>query len=239
MGVASRAEELARKRAWMERIYTPSLDNALELVHGSADVARTLPSFFVIGPPRTGTTWLYRVLQGRASLPAPTKETRFFDVHFHRGLKWYRAHFATSAEDRAIGEIAPTYFVSGPARDRIASLLPHAKVVCVFRDPVERLLSLYKLKSAYGLIRGSFEQAIERDDEMLNSSRYATNLKFWRNALGTNQVLVMVYDDLRDRPQAFLDALMDFIGIPRFCLAESQLEYVHAARPMTYPRSYH
>src|SRR5262249_8111317 len=91
----------------------------------------------------------------------------------------------------------------------------------------------------YGLIRGSFEQAIERDDEMLNSSRYATNLKFWRNALGTNQVLVMVYDDLRDRPQAFLDALMDFIGIPRFCLAESQLEYVHAVRPMTSPRSYH
>jgi hypothetical protein len=51
-----------------------------------------LPSFFILGPPRTGTTWLHEVLRNHAELPSPTKETRFFDVHFHRGLDWYRAH---------------------------------------------------------------------------------------------------------------------------------------------------
>ena len=109
----------------------------------------------------------------------------------------------------------------------------------MFRNPVERLLSLYKLKSAYGLIRWTFEQAMEHDSEMLESSRYATKLKSWQQVMGPNQVLAMVYDDLRDRPQAFLNTLVDFIGVPRFELSELDLQYVHAAKPMTYPRSYH
>src|SRR5258708_2242245 len=44
--------------------------------------APVLPSFFVIGPPRTGTSWLHEVLSKRASLSYPTKETRFFDKYF-------------------------------------------------------------------------------------------------------------------------------------------------------------
>jgi hypothetical protein len=84
--------------------------------------------------------------------PSPTKETRFFDNHFDRGLEWYHAHFLTSTEDRLVGEVAPTYFASNQARERIAKTIPHAKVVCIFRDPVERVVSLYRLKRAYGMI---------------------------------------------------------------------------------------
>src|SRR5882762_7900481 len=112
MAVSSRAEELARKRSWIERVYAASVDNAREAARGASDSIRSLPSFFVIGPPRTGTTWLYEVLRDRALLPAPTKETRFFDTHFHRGIDWYRSHFPTLPANRRIGEIAPTYFAS-------------------------------------------------------------------------------------------------------------------------------
>src|SRR5262249_50212442 len=52
------------------------------------------------------------------------------------------------------------------------------------------------------------------------------------------QVLVTLYDDLRDRPQEFLDSVLDFIGVPRFPLAESEQGPIHASEPMTYPRSY-
>ncbi len=172
-------------------------------------------------------------------MPAPTKETRFFDAHFHRGLGWYRAHFPASTAGLRVGEIAPTYFASSDARTRIASLLPHAKVVCIFRNPVERVMSLYKLKSAYGLVPWTFELAMVRDPEMLESSRYATKLEAWQSVLGRNQVLAMIYDDLRDKPQSFLDAVVDFIGAPRFKLTESERRCIHASENMTHPRSYH
>ena len=40
-----------------------------------------LPSFFIVGPPRTGTSWLHQVLQPHTCLPR-VKETRFFDERF-------------------------------------------------------------------------------------------------------------------------------------------------------------
>lgn len=231
--MSSQAEQMAWKRSWIERVHAASLNDSKRVTNA------TLPSFFVIGPPRTGTTWLYDILRAHTLLPAPTKETRFFDAHFHRGLGWYRAHFPASTAGLRVGEIAPTYFASSDARTRIASLLPHAKVVCIFRNPVERVMSLYKLKSAYGLVPWTFELAMVRDPEMLESSRYATKLEAWQSVLGRNQVLAMIYDDLRDKPQSFLDAVVDFIGAPRFKLTESERRCIHASENMTHPRSYH
>lgn len=201
--------------------------------------ARPLPSFFIIGPPRTGTSWLHEVLTRHTLLPAPTKETRFFDVHFQRGFEWYHGHFPTSNEDRLVGEVAPTYFASNQARERIAESIPAAKVVCIFRDPVERVVSLYRLKRAYGMIPWSFEEAIVRDSELMESSKYGSNLKAWLHTLGANQVLATVYDDLRDEPQSYLDSVVDFIGIPRFDLAPSQIGRVFTSETMTHPRNYY
>lgn len=197
-----------------------------------------LPTFFIVGPPRTGTTWLHEVLKDRAVLPKSIKETRFFDVHFHRGVEWYRAHFPTSTAGKRMGEIAPTYFASDAARERIAQVVPHARIVCVFRNPVERVLSLYRLKSAYGMIPWKFDQAILMDPELLESGRYATNLKAWQHALGKDQIYATLYDDLRDHPQSYLDRVVDFIGVPRFQLTPGQKEFVFASENMTHPKNY-
>jgi hypothetical protein len=199
---------------------------------------RSLPSFFVIGPPRTGSSWLHEILSPHTVLPSPSKETRFFDTHFQRGVKWYLDHYHADSQ-RKIGEIAPTYFASTAARERMAQTVPEAIIVCVFRDPVERIVSLYRLKRAYGLIPWEFEEAIERDPELMESSRYASNLKLWRRSFGKDKVLAMVYDDLRETPQEFVDSLVDFIGVPRFKLARWQYGFVHDSEHMTHPRSYY
>src|SRR5437868_64688 len=122
---------------------------------------RLLPSFFVIGPPRTGSSWLHHVLKPHTLLPGSAKETRFFDNNFQHGLKWYVAHYQKTSEGRRIGEVAPTYFASALARERMAQIVPAAKIVCVFRNPVERIVSLYRLKRAYGLIPWTFEAAMQ------------------------------------------------------------------------------
>jgi hypothetical protein len=181
---------------------------------------------------------LHEILKEHALLPKLSKETRFFDIHFHRGAEWYRTHFRTSQQERIVGEVAPTYFASSDARERIAKTVPGAKVVCIFRDPVDRILSLYRLKRAYGLIPWNFEQAIVRDPELTESSKYATNLKEWRRVLGEDRVLPTVYEDIRDKPQSYVDSVVDFIGIPRFTLTPPQLKRIFASEALTHPRSY-
>ncbi len=203
------------------------------------DEAVPLPSFFVVGPPRTGTSWLHQVLSSRTTLPSPIKETRFFDNHFHRGLSWYKSHFRAPDRFRRVGEIAPTYFASNHARERIALTVPRAKIVCIFRNPVERILSLYRLKRAYGRIPWGLDEAMVRDPELVESSKYATKLRLWQKSLGEHRVLATVYDDLQREPQNFVDTLADFISVPRFTLSESEMQSVFGSEFFTEPRNYY
>ncbi len=207
--------------------------------HGAPHHAQLLPSFFIIGPPRTGTSWLHEILKQHTVLPRLTKETRFFDTYFERGLNWYRAHYPSPNGKSCIGEIAPTYFASAKARQRIKELVPDARIVCTFRHPVERVLSLYRVKRAYGLIPWSFEDAILRDPELIESSRYAAHLRAWQQAFGIDHVLATLFDDLRAEPQAYVHRVADFIGIPRFSLTPAQVRSEHASDNMTHPRCYY
>lgn len=204
----------------------------------SATMTSLLPSFFVVGPPRTGTTWIQQVLTNHVNLPSPTKETRFFDCHYHRGFDWYAKHFRAVRPHRPTGEVAPTYFASALARERIRSVAPDAKLVFVFRNPVERVVSLYRVKRAYGWLRWSFEEALERDPELLESSRYATQLQQWQDAFPESQLLVTLYDDLRESPQLYADRLFAFIGSSPARLSASDLARIHSSHNMTQPRSF-
>lgn len=207
--------------------------------NGLGKTAPALPSFFIIGPPRTGTSWLHNILSQNAWLSHPTKETRFFDRHFDRGLPWYSSHYRKANGGRAIGEVAPTYFASTEARERIARLIPHAKIVCTFRNPIDRVVSLYRLKRAYGLIPWNFEEALERDPELMESSRYSSHLQEWRDTFGESQVMATVHDDIEADPQAYLDRLVDFVGVPRMKLSPSQRRRVLTSEDMTEPRHYY
>ena len=214
----------------------PPISPAISLPQ-SETLSGLLPSFFIVGPPRTGTTWIHEVLRDRAILPGPVKETRFFDVHFHRGLAWYQAHFKQDGLLRP-GEIAPTYFASHEARVRIAQLVPSATIVCILRNPVERLFSLYRLKCAYGMLQCSFEEALRQDPELLESSDYVLHLKAWQRSFGAANILVSFYDDLRRSPQRFMDAICASIGIPAFTLTVPQVRRIHDSESLTHPRLY-
>lgn len=208
-------------------------------ISATNDEARALPSFFIIGPPRTGTSWLHEVLSTQASLSHPTKETRFFDRYFDRGLDWYASHYRQAVPGRPRGEVAPTYFVSQEARARIAALIPQARIVCTFRNPVDRVVSLYRLKRAYGFIPWNFEEALERDPELMESSRYSAHLKEWQKTFGPSQVMVTMHEDMQADPQGYLDRLVDFIGLPRMALVDAHRSRVLTSEDMTEPRNYY
>jgi hypothetical protein len=197
-----------------------------------------LPSFFIVGPPRTGTSWLQEVLANHTVLPK-SKETRFFDTNFHRGWAWYSGNYKPPRNGRPLGEVAPTYFGFSEAQQRIARYLPGARVVCIFRHPVERVHSHYRVRCAYAMIPWSFEQAMREDPELIESTRYATHLKAWQQALGNRNVLAMIYEDLKENPQWFVDQIADFIRAPRFRLTAAEIRCVHSSGTMTYPRSFY
>lgn len=175
-----------------------------------------LPSFICVGPGRTGTTWLHAVLTGHAGLPHRVKETRFWGQYYHKGIEWYADHFRHCDPARPIGEACP-YFATDRARDRIASHLPNCKIIITLRDPVARSYSQYRLLRRMGLAHGSFEREIHHP-RIVETNRYAHHLEGWFELFGRDNVQVMLFDELRNTPQQFLDQVCDFIKLPRIAL---------------------
>src|SRR4051812_36085465 len=98
-----------------------------------------LPNLIIIGAARAGTTSLYHYLRSHPEIwMSPEKELYFFveDHNWKRGIEWYERHFPAGTPVR--GE-ASTFYTHFPIRpgvpERIAALLPSAKLIYLVRDP--------------------------------------------------------------------------------------------------------
>ena len=60
--------------------------------------------------------------------------------------------------------------------------------------------------------------------QIIEVTRYATHLPDYRARFGDDRVLVLLNDDLRADPQAYLDRVCDFIGIERYPVPASAAE---------------
>jgi hypothetical protein len=179
-----------------------------------------LPDFIGVGPGRTGTTWLHEVLKGHVNLPAGIKETDFFTTNYSKGIEWYAHHFRDADRIRPIGEVNP-YFGFPEAAERIAIHIPRCKIICSFRNPVERIYSAYKLWRHYTLTNDPLDKFLVKVPQVIEVSRYATHLPDYRARFGDDRVLVLLNDDLRADPQAYLDRVCDFVGIERYAVPAS------------------
>ena len=175
-----------------------------------------LPDFIGIGPPRTGSTWLHKALEHVVVLPHGTKETHFFNSRYHRGIQWYADHFRHRAEGLPVGEFDPNFFTRGAIK-RIHRHLPHCRLICTMRDPVDRAYSLYKHLRRRGCAAADFEAWLS---DMHDGNRYATYLRLWLHRFGQEQILITFYDDLAADPQAYVDKVCDFIGASHVDLAQ-------------------
>jgi hypothetical protein len=187
----------------------------------SATNSPRLPDFIGIGPPRTATTWLHEVLTGHVGLPEGVKETDFFVWQYDKGLEWYAAHFRNCPAERPVGEFSPNYFGGAHTRERIAKDIPGCKIICTLRDPVERTYSHYRKMREGEYFSGSFEECLKKRPNVLEWSKYAYHLQAWRKLFSSENVLVLIQDDLKSNAQDYLDQVCDFIQIPRIQILNS------------------
>ncbi|MGH6870089.1 MAG: sulfotransferase domain-containing protein [Rhizomicrobium sp.] len=174
----------------------------------------TLPNFIVIGPGKTGTTWLYQCLAAhpQIGLARNTKETLFFNDYYGRGLSWYEKFF-DGIEAPAIGEVSNTYFFNPGVPGRIAAELPKVKLIAFLRDPVDRVMSLYLFRLRNGLVKGSLDDAIAADSSMVAQNFFDEHLARWFAAFPREQIFIALFEDLKRDPRQLLRNLYEFVGV--------------------------
>lgn len=186
-----------------------------------------LPTFCVIGAMKAGTTSLAAWLDEHPDVHiAPQKETLFFNTpyNFWLGVDWYREQFAGAGAARAVGDATPMMQNSLAVR-HMADLLPEARLVAILRNPIDRAYSHYQHIRALGQERRSFREALaaERRDESgargdpprdyLQRGRYARQLTTVLDRYDRDQLLVVLFEDLRDRPQEVVREVLRHIGV--------------------------
>lgn len=186
-----------------------------------------LPDFIAVGPGRTATTWLHEKLKGHADLPAGIKETDFFTTNYAKGIDWYARHFRYASGALPVGEVNP-YFGFPEAAERIQRHIPRCKIICTFRNPVERIYSSYKLWRHYTQTSLPMDEFLVKVPQVIEVTRYAKHLPDWQSRFGAERVLVLLNDDLRADPQAFFDRACDFIGIARYPVPTAGPEMINS-----------
>ena len=113
------------------------------------------PDFFIVGAPRSGTTFMFEYLGQHPQVFAPErKEPQHFatdldsgsyldSLTFVRDTDEYLKLFAGARSDQLTGEGSTWYLYSKDAAANIKRANPDARIIAMLRHPVEMLYSLH------------------------------------------------------------------------------------------------
>lgn len=181
---------------------------------------RLLPNLIIIGAQKCGTTSLHYYLNLHPQISmAGAKELNFFiaDRNWPRGVEWYQSHFTRLTPVR--GESSPGYsnypWHPGVAQ-RMADLLPDARLIYLVRDPIQRVVSHYLQRLSLGLEHRPLAEALadaSPDNPLVTRSRYHWQLQQFLPFYPLTRILVVAAEELYHHRQATLRRIFAFLDV--------------------------
>jgi hypothetical protein len=187
-----------------------------------------LPGFVIAGAQKCGTSSLHHSLKLHENIfMSEPKEINFFhiDANYEKGLAWYSSFFKDWKTEKIAGESSPDYFCHRVVPQRLARALPHAKIIVILRNPVDRTYSAYWHAVRYGYETLSFEKALAAEPERClsrNSSTdnlyvgrgmYAEQLRRFLSHFDRSQLMVVISEEYFGNPEFTLIQVANFLGV--------------------------
>lgn len=188
------------------------------------------PDFLYIGVARAGSSWLYECLREHPEVFVPlAKDIEFFDNNYEKGSEWYLSFFKAGKHKKAVGELSHDYYLLPGTEKRIYQLLPDAKLICILREPVDKMISHYLFtRRLYPGNNIRFEDLISDTRKISRAENFALStdiglniesvdyysrlLPFYRD-FPREHILVLFYDELKEDPSLFIAGIYDFLGV--------------------------
>jgi hypothetical protein len=164
------------------------------------------PNLLIIGPPKSGTTFLFQMLRMHPDICASKiKETRYFSPILKRetikSFDKYLKYFKHYNEEKVIMEATPGYFYGGKNMAiKVNEILGEIKIIIVLREPVARLFSSYKHKKRFNNISDN-ETFLEFSKNKNNFGKqlYHDYLSGWIDIFG-DRIKVLFFEDIIHKP---------------------------------------
>jgi len=197
------------------------------------------PNLFIVGAPKSGTTFLYYYLKQHPDIYFPNfKEPHFFGSDLIRrngaynlSLDEYQDLFKT--DKKIIGEASTFYIFSKDAPEEIYNFNPKAKIIIMLRDLVDLVHSLHSQFVFSGdEVIEDFTQALELEDSRLSGNRipnqttvvnklfYTSNIlslprsiKSFIRYFGRENIKFIDLDDIKKNPKKVYFETLEFLNI--------------------------
>lgn len=180
------------------------------------------PSAFLIGAQKAGTTTLANLLGQHPDVSlAEPKEPDYLSNQYSRGVEWYKERFI-DPEAAVLLDASTSYTLASPKYEyedksipeRLYELNPEAKLIYIMRDPVERTHSGYLHSKRYGRTTQSFSALIRNKEfHHIYTSDYYTQISRWLEVFPRESLLLLLFEDLKEEPEATARECLDFLGL--------------------------
>jgi hypothetical protein len=205
----------------------------------------------VPGVQKGGTTSLFAWLAEHPAFQAPRrKELHLFD---DETLDWdvppdaaLEAWFDGPADGRLRFDVTPVYVFWPNAMERIARYAPEVRLICLFRDPIERAWSQWCMLHDRQQEPLSFSQAIRegrrrlppdqpsayvwREYSYVERGFYAPQVRRLQALFRPEQLLLLRSEDLADDHAATLAWIARFLGVGAFPEGPPKREHTRHTR---------
>lgn len=198
------------------------------------------PNFFIVGAPKCGTTALYEYLRPHPNIfMSKVKEPHFFasDLGTYPRIKTaqdYARLFAGCTEQHlGIGEASVYYLRSSMAIPNIRQFDPAAKIIAMFRNPIDMVYSLHsQLLDWSEEVEEDFETAWRLQDrrrqgldipprsrgsfllQYAEVGRLGSQAQRLLSIFPPEQVKLILYDDFTASPEQVYTDVLSFLGVP-------------------------
>jgi hypothetical protein len=191
------------------------------------------PNFFIVGAPKAGTTSLYYYLKNIPGIYlSPIKEPNYFVRHAVQGGSFdliqdkaeYLGLFRKSDRCVAIGEASSTYLWGPDSPTLIHEAVPHARIIILLRDPIDRARSQYLMRMKYHHLKSSFYDELMRDYNSkekvwgvsglyIEFGMYYEQVKRYLDQFGKEQVKIILFEEFIHHPRENVNEVLSFLGV--------------------------
>ena len=203
-----------------------------------------MPNFLIIGAAKAGTTALYYYLKQHPQIfMSPVKEPNFFALEGRKpnflgpgdneainrfsitNIEAYQALFEGAENALAVGEASPLYLYSPDAPKRIRRYIPHAKLIVILRNPVERAYSHFLHFVRDGREpHTNFRRALIEEEKRMRKhwewawyykavGFYFIQLRRYYELFDPKQIQVYLYEDFEEKPMELLRDIFHFLEV--------------------------
>ncbi|WKN32531.1 sulfotransferase domain-containing protein [Porifericola rhodea] len=183
--------------------------------------------FAVIGGQKSGSTYIQSILAAHPQVFMPEGEIPYFEDpdYLEGGVQKLNELFKNQNSDLVWGIKRPNLLGSSQYASRLANEIGKAKLIVILRNPVVRLVSAYYHYMKDGFLPPlEFSKGIEkilnkdkseygRSPEVLEFGLYYKHLQEYFKYFSKDQILILLYDDLKNDKFKIIKKVYQFIGV--------------------------